>query len=143
MSPRPRKYRTIAQHPVATFYKPQGAPLGALQSATLSVEGLEALRLADAEGQDQASAARAMDVSPATFCRILAEARAVVARALSNGWAIRIEGGAYRLAEAAAPGAQERPWGGGRGGGRGRGLGRRRGWADDAPPDQTPTDKED
>lgn len=139
MSPRPRKFRTIAQHPVATFYKPQGAPLGALQSATLSVEGLEALRLADAEGQDQASAARAMDVSPATFCRILAEARAVVARALSNGWAIRIEGGAYRLAEAAAPGAQERP----AGRGLGRGLGRRRGWAGDAPPDQPPTDKED
>ena len=32
-----------------------------------------------------------MEVSRPTICRMLGEARAVVARALANGWAIRIE----------------------------------------------------
>jgi hypothetical protein len=31
---------------------------------------------------------------------LLAEARGIVARALVNGWAIRIEGGNYEMAEA-------------------------------------------
>jgi predicted DNA-binding protein (UPF0251 family) len=63
------------------------------------VEGLEAIRLADAEGVDHETAAEQMAVSRPTFSRILSEARYQVARALSNGWAIRIEGGDYELAQ--------------------------------------------
>lgn len=95
--PRPRKRRMVRSDPVAIFYKPQGVPLHDLKGVLLPVEGLEALRLADAEGLGQADAAKSMGVSTATFCRVLAEARTVVARALSRGWAIRIEGGDYRL----------------------------------------------
>ena len=95
--PRPRKHRMVRGHPLVSFYKPQGVPLRDLRGLVLPVEGLEALRLADAEGLDQEAAAEKMGVSRPTFCRVLAEARATVARALVNGWAIRIEGGDYRL----------------------------------------------
>ena len=96
--PRPRKCRLIRGLPPATFYKPQGVPMAELKGVVLSMEGLEALRLADGQGMDQQSAAALMDISPATFCRILAEARRIVARALTQGWAIRIEGGDFRFA---------------------------------------------
>ena len=89
--PRPRKRRCIRSAPPATFYKPQGVPLGQLRGVILPVEGFEALRLVDAEGLSQEEAAQRMEISRPTLCRMLGEARAVVARALANGWAIRIE----------------------------------------------------
>ncbi|MEW5911169.1 MAG: DUF134 domain-containing protein [Thermodesulfobacteriota bacterium] len=118
--PRPRKSKFIQHLPPATFYKPQGVPLARLKGLTLSLEGLEAMRLADAEGLDQAQAAAQMGVSPATFCRVLAEARAAVARALSGGMAIRIQGGDYQVAPPGAmPGPGNGPgWGRGWRGGR-------------------------
>jgi len=72
-------------------------PLQDLKGVTLPVEGLEAIRLADAEGLEQETAARQMGISRPTFSRILSEARRQVARALSSGWAIRIEGGDYEV----------------------------------------------
>lgn len=97
--PRPRKCRRVEQGPVHTFYKPQGVPLEALTGVNLSVEGLEALRLADAEALEHAEAAQRMGVSRPTFSRVLSEARRTVARALSNGWAIHIDGGSYRVVD--------------------------------------------
>ena len=106
--PRPRKCRRVGREPLQRFYKPQGVPLHALTGVNLAVEGLEALRLADAEGQDHNAAAEGMGVSRPTFSRILAEARQTVARALANGWAIRIEGGSYRVAaRATAEGGEQ------------------------------------
>ena len=95
--PRPRKCRCVGRMPVYSFYRPHGVPLHELTGINLTVEAMEALRLADVEGLDQARAAASMRVSRPTFSRILAEARQVVARALSNGWAIHIEGGDYFL----------------------------------------------
>jgi predicted DNA-binding protein (UPF0251 family) len=97
--PRPRKCRRVQNHPRHGFYKPHGVPLQDLKGVTLPVEGLEAVRLADAEGMPHEEAAREMEVSRPTFSRILSEARCQIARALSNGWAIRIEGGNYELAQ--------------------------------------------
>ncbi len=119
--PRPKKLRTILAEPRAAFYKPQGVPLRELKGVILPLEGFEALRLSDAEGLSQEEGAALMEVSRPTFCRILAEARQVVAQALANGWAIRIEGGSYALAE-----EQTQFPGPGRGRRRGRG-GRRQG----------------
>jgi uncharacterized protein len=96
---RPRIARCVAAAPTATYYKPRGVPLIALHCAVLPVEGLEALRLADAEALEHAEAARRMGVSRPTFSRLLAEARRIVAGALVNGWALRIDGGAYRFVE--------------------------------------------
>jgi predicted DNA-binding protein (UPF0251 family) len=99
---RRRKCRAVAGLPAVTLYKPRGVPMGQLTGVSLPVEGLEALRLVDAEGLSQEEAAGRMQVSRPTLCRILAEARALVAKALSSGWAIRIEGGDYALADAGA-----------------------------------------
>ena len=114
--PRPRKARCVAAAPTATYYKPRGVPLSLLRSVVLPIEGLEALRLADAEALAHEEAARRMDISRPTFSRLLAEARHVVASALVNGWALRIDGGAFRLVEGEAgksigAGPPERPAG--------------------------------
>lgn len=96
--PRPRLRRCVSGIPKATYFKPQGAPLRDLPEIRLSVEGLEALRLADVEGLTAEVAAAHMGVSRHTFGRVLAEARGNVARALTTGSALRIEGGDYALA---------------------------------------------
>jgi predicted DNA-binding protein (UPF0251 family) len=96
--PRPKKIRLIHSLPTAVFYKPQGIPLQRLKGAVLPVEGLEAIRLADGEGLSQQEAAELMGVSRPTFCRILTEARRIVANALSRGWAIRVDGGRFEVA---------------------------------------------
>ncbi|MFZ5426721.1 MAG: DUF134 domain-containing protein, partial [Thermodesulfobacteriota bacterium] len=80
--PRPRKRRCLGEAPPATMYKPQGVPLGRLKGAVLPAEGFEALRLVDALGLAQEEAAERMGVSRPTVCRILGEARVLVARAL-------------------------------------------------------------
>jgi uncharacterized protein len=115
--PRPRKCRRVEQAPVHTFYKPQGVALEGLTGLTLPVEGLEAMRLADAEQMDPVQAAALMEVSRPTFSRILGQARRIVARALSNGWAIHIDGGDYRVdaADSAAPCVKNRRRGPARG----------------------------
>ncbi|MFW6324804.1 MAG: DUF134 domain-containing protein [Desulfovibrionales bacterium] len=123
--PRPRKCRQVRQNPAVTFFKPQGVPLQRLKGVALPLEGLEAIRLVDDLGHSQEEAAEMMNVSRPTMCRILKEARSLVARALSNGWAIRVEGGDYCLIEDSDQGRCRR--GGpcpGRGRGRGRGGGR-------------------
>ncbi len=74
-----------------------------LEVATLSFEGLEAIRLADAEGLSQEEAALVMGVSRPTFGRVLTAARKVVAVALNSGLAVRIEGGHYTIAACGKP----------------------------------------
>jgi predicted DNA-binding protein (UPF0251 family) len=83
----------VAGIPKATYFTPQGIPLCELVEIRLSIEGLEALRLADMEGLTTEAAAVGMGVSRHTFGRVLAEARTRVARALVGGAALRIEGG--------------------------------------------------
>ncbi|MGD8367018.1 MAG: DUF134 domain-containing protein [Desulfobacterales bacterium] len=103
--PRPRKRRWVQCAPRSGFYKPQGIPLSRLKEAVLTVDGLEAMRLADAEGLDQETAAQRMGISRPTFSRLVAEARSVVAQAMVNGWAIRIEGGPVEMIEPPGSGA--------------------------------------
>jgi len=94
---RRRKCRRVAGLPPTSLFKPQGVPAAGLRGVSLPVEGLEALRLVDAEGLSQEEAAAIMNVSRPTLCRVLAEARSAVARALAGGLAIRIEGGDYEI----------------------------------------------
>jgi predicted DNA-binding protein (UPF0251 family) len=98
--PRPRKIRLVQPDTAERYYKPRGIPLRDLAETVLSLDGLEALRLADAEGLEQADAAAAMGISRSTFSRLLAEARTAVAAALTTGQALRIEGGPVATAEA-------------------------------------------
>ena len=84
--------------PQATFYKPRGVPLSALQHITLTVDELEAIRLADLQGLYQEQAAEKMNVSRQTFGRILESAHKKIADALVNGKALAIQGGSIELA---------------------------------------------
>jgi predicted DNA-binding protein (UPF0251 family)/predicted Fe-Mo cluster-binding NifX family protein len=68
-----------------------------LTEVYLSLEGFEALRLADSLGLKHEEAARRMEVSRQTFGRVLAGARRCVADALVNGRALHIQGGDYVL----------------------------------------------
>ena len=93
--PRPKKSRWVAFYPQVTYFKPQGIPLRLLSQAVLTVDELEALRLADLEGMSQDEAAQRMKVSRPTFGRIVAQARKRVADALVNGKAIQVQGGEF------------------------------------------------
>jgi predicted DNA-binding protein (UPF0251 family) len=68
-------------------------PVSGLEEIVLSVDELEALRLADLEGLYHEDAATRMNVSRATFGRIVEMARKKVAEVLVRGRALRIEGG--------------------------------------------------
>jgi predicted DNA-binding protein (UPF0251 family)/predicted Fe-Mo cluster-binding NifX family protein len=94
---RPRKCRIVDSPPDVSYFKPRGVPLSDLNEIFLSVEGYEALRLADYHGFKHEDAAVRMQVSRQTFGRILSQARNIVAKALINGWALRIRGGDYAL----------------------------------------------
>ena len=68
-----------------------------LEAVVLQVEEMEALRLAHGDQLYQEAAARQMGISRQTFGRLLDAAHQKVTRALSEGLALRIEGGAYHL----------------------------------------------
>lgn len=63
----------------------------------LKVEEFEAIRLKDFESLTQEEAADRMGISQPTFHRTLISARKKIADALTNGKALRIEGGDYRM----------------------------------------------
>jgi len=94
---RPKISRTVERAPGATFFKPCGVPIAEPETVTLTVEGLEALRLSDLEGLTAGAAAERCGVSRHAYGRTLAEARRTVAEALVRGRILRIEGGSYEL----------------------------------------------
>ena len=95
--PRNKCVRQVANHPDVIFYKPAGIPLCKLKEVVLHLDEFEAIRLADQEGMYQEEAAVQMDVSRATFGRILGDAHKKIADALVNGMGIRIEGGHFEV----------------------------------------------
>ena len=114
--PRPRHYRRVGCLPQANFYKPRGIPLSALQHVSLTVDELEAIRLADLEGLYQEQAAEKMNISRQTFGRIVESAHKKIADALVNGKALSIEGGPFELTPPAAAAGPPHQFRGGRGG---------------------------
>lgn len=90
---RPPCPRRVSGSPRSGYFKPAGIPVSRLEEVALSVDELEALRLADLEGLYQEPAAERMGVSRATFARIVEAARRKVAGALVYGRALRIGGG--------------------------------------------------
>jgi predicted DNA-binding protein (UPF0251 family) len=97
--PRPVKWRRVAAIPQATYFKPAGVPLRALEDVALTVEEAEAIRLKDLEGLEQEQCAQRMRISRPTFHRVLQSARRKVADVLLNGKALRIQGGNFALAK--------------------------------------------
>lgn len=108
--------RRVQKFPPAERYEPVGVSKGAGHEVILSLDEVEALRLADLEAIYHEEAASAMGVSRSTYGRVLESARHKVALALWGGVALVIDGGTIDVRGDKTPG---------RGQGRGRGMGRR------------------
>jgi uncharacterized protein len=91
--PRPPHCRRVGPGPSVSLFKPAGIPRFELEEVQLSLDEFEAIRLADREGLYQEQAAERMGISRATFGRILEADHSKVARVLTGGCALRIEGG--------------------------------------------------
>jgi len=102
--PRPQKCRKIAFQPDVVYFKPAGIPVRELEEITLSLDEMEAVRLADLEGLYQEEAAGRMNVSRQTFANILASAHGKIAESLVFGKALRIWGGNIHIGQ---PDAEE------------------------------------
>jgi len=105
--PRPCCLRHIGFTPNAGLFRPAGIPVCALEQVTLTLDEVEALRLADLNGLYQEQAAREMEISRPTFSRIIEAARRKVADALIYGKALRLEGGVVRMKEETEVPAEE------------------------------------
>ncbi|MEW6571693.1 MAG: DUF134 domain-containing protein [Nitrospirota bacterium] len=89
--PRPKKYRCVKCKPDATYFKPRGIPLIALEEISISMDEIEAVRLADYENLYHEEAAATMKISRQTFGRILNNAHKKIAECLLKGKALKIE----------------------------------------------------
>ena len=67
--------------------------MDALEEVNLTLDELEAIRLADLRGLYQEDAAKKMNVSRQTFGNIINSAHKKIADALLNAKALKIEGG--------------------------------------------------
>jgi len=91
--PRPYKPRRCRLHEGDRVFKPASVPLRTLPSVALSLSELEALRLCDVEGCDQATAAERMGVSRGTVQRLVKSGRSKVVGAIVQSSALIIERG--------------------------------------------------
>ncbi len=96
---RPIKERAIEKMPPVLHYKPAGVPLREMEETILTIDEMEAIRLADIEQLDQAAAAERMEISAPTFNRMVNTAHQKIAAALWQGNALRVEGGNFRVAQ--------------------------------------------
>jgi uncharacterized protein len=94
---RPCKCRKIGIAPNAVYFKPRGIPLCSLEEVCLTLDEIEAMRLADISGLYQEEAAQQMNISRQTFGNIINSAHKKVADALINGKALQIKGGIVEL----------------------------------------------
>ena len=90
---RPCRCRRIRCDPDTNYFKPRGIPLDMLEEVNLTLDELEAIRLADWEGLYQEDAAKKMNISRQTFGNIINSAHKKIADILLNAKALKIEGG--------------------------------------------------
>lgn len=95
MSPRPKMFRKINQHPVVSGFKPYGfqPEVKVSGSIFLHYEEYESIRLCDYEKCTQQEASVFMNVSRPTLSRIYTSARDKIAQAFVEGKRLIIEGG--------------------------------------------------
>jgi predicted DNA-binding protein (UPF0251 family) len=121
--PRPRLRRRIGWRCRFTHLTPIGPGVIHLEETKLTHGEVEAIRLKDFKGFDQAKAAKEMKISQPTFHRLILSARKKIADAFVNNKIIKIEGGTYEMVEPIRS-VRGRGIGRGQGPGRGFGLGR-------------------
>lgn len=89
--PRPKKNRKICFNPKSYYFKPRGIPLFELNTILLEPDEVEAIRLADKLMLSHEKSAKKMQISRATFGRIVNTARKKIADAIIEGKAIEIK----------------------------------------------------
>ncbi|MDP2831492.1 MAG: DUF134 domain-containing protein [Candidatus Omnitrophota bacterium] len=99
---RPRKYRIVKVDPKINQFSPRGRP-GRPNEVELKMDEFEALRLADYQSLSQKEAAKSMHISQQTFSRILRKAHKLVAKGITTGSAIKIQGGQYVISSRINP----------------------------------------
>jgi predicted DNA-binding protein (UPF0251 family) len=87
---RPKKNRKISCKLDVYYFKPRGIPMFELESIVLEKDEVEAIRLADYHSFSQEDAAAEMNISRATFGRIIKSARKNLSKAILEGKAIEI-----------------------------------------------------
>ncbi|MFC1674941.1 DUF134 domain-containing protein [Candidatus Omnitrophota bacterium] len=97
--PRPYRRRRIRCCPDANYFKPAGIPVRMIEEINLTLDELEAIRLADSKEMYQEEAAKKMGVSRQTFGNIIRSAHKKIADALVYSKALKIEGGAVKMTE--------------------------------------------
>jgi predicted DNA-binding protein (UPF0251 family) len=97
MMPRPFKCRKICLKPGSIHFKPAGVPMYELEDIELSLDELEAIRLADREQLYHEEAAKQMNISRQTFGNILKSAHSKIADFLLNSKSLRINGGVIEM----------------------------------------------
>ena len=97
--PRPFRCRRVRCRPDSNYFKPRGIPIDLLEEVNLTMDELEAIRLADLEEKYQEDAAKKMNVSRQTFGNIITSAHKKIADTLVNSKALKIEGGEVKIME--------------------------------------------
>ena len=92
---RPRCNRHIGNSPTASCFGPKCLDSVDENSLTLALEELEAIRLCDLHKMHQQQAAEEMNVSRQTLGRIIESAHEKLAKALTEGLTLIIDGGDY------------------------------------------------
>jgi len=105
---RPKKYRIIKVDPKISQFSPRGRA-GRPDEVELKMDEFEALRLADHQDLPQKEAARSMRISQQTFSRILRRAHKIIAKGITTGSAIRIQGGQYVISSRQDPAQETTP----------------------------------
>lgn len=99
--PRPFKCRKVFIKPDIKFFLPEKPK--DFDEINLTLDELEAIRLADLEGFYQEDAAKIMNISRQTFGNILNSAHRKVAESLVFGKVLKIEGGFVKLENSKFP----------------------------------------
>jgi predicted DNA-binding protein (UPF0251 family) len=94
---RPKCCRKIASLPDVRQYQPEGKNASQTEEVILSLDELEAVRLADYEGLYQELSAEKMGISRQTFGRIIETAHKKIADVILHGKVLKIEGGTVSL----------------------------------------------
>lgn len=96
---RPKKIRYVECAPGERCFRPCCKKGKMLEGVIVTMDELEAVRLADLKGMHQEEAAKRLGISRPTFSRIVASGRKKIADALVNIKAIKVEGGCCKDAK--------------------------------------------
>ena len=94
---RPKKTRWIKCAPGERCFRPRCKKNTTPEGVNVTIDELEAIRLADLEGFTQSQVARQMRVHRSTVSRILTSAHKKIADAFVNIKAVKIEGGCCKF----------------------------------------------